>query len=68
MARAARIEVFQTKQAKPGYYLRVRAGNGEIIATGAEEYASKGNAMRAAKRLLTVMSGAEVVDKTRPAR
>lgn len=43
-----RIEYYKGKR---GYYLRVVARNGKIVADGGEPYSTIGNALRAAKRL-----------------
>ena len=39
------------KGRKGGWYIRIIAKNGKIVADGGEPYANKSNAQRAAKRL-----------------
>lgn len=39
---------------EPCWFWRLRAGNGEIVADGAESYTRRSNAVRAAKRVLAL--------------
>lgn len=57
--RFKKIEVFPGTNGK--WYIRIRALNGRIVLTGGEDYASKGNARRAAGRVRIATEGAEVV-------
>jgi len=58
MARKAKIEIFPGKD---GPRVRVRASNGEILAT-TEAFHSIGNARKAAKRLMRTVAAAEIVE------
>jgi uncharacterized protein YegP (UPF0339 family) len=51
-----KVETYQGTDS--GWYWRVKAGNGRVIATGAERFESKANAKRAARRV----TGAEPED------
>jgi len=55
--RQAQIEMFQQRGSQPFYYWRLRAANGLIIADGAQAYATRSNAVRAARRARDVMRG-----------
>ena len=44
------------------WFWRLRAKNGEIVASGAEAYASRGNALRAARRAQKIMAEAVIVE------
>ena len=58
MPRKPKIEIFPSAD---GPRVRVRASNGEILAT-TEAFASMGNARRAAKRLVRVVLLAAIVE------
>ena len=45
---------------KKGYYIRVRAKNGKIIADGGEPYSSISNVLRACRRLIKSISTATI--------
>jgi uncharacterized protein YegP (UPF0339 family) len=49
-----KIEVFEGKT-PARWYWRLRAGNGRIVADGAESYVSERNARRAVKRVVEIM-------------
>lgn len=65
----ARIEIFHQKVRKNTrwnrsghrtfglWYWRLRSANGRIVADGAEGYATKGNARRAADRVESIFQG-----------
>lgn len=61
--RAARFEVYRGgtwKTTWPGrWYWRLRAANGLVIADGSEGYATRSNALRAARRAIDTALGAE---------
>lgn len=59
MTRRARIEILAAEGG--GYFLRLRASNGRILAHS-EVYASKSNAKRAASAWLVAMSDLEWAD------
>ena len=56
-----RFIVYRDK--KGGWRWRLVAGNGNVVADGAEGYATAGNARRAAKRMRRDMSAVPVEDK-----
>jgi uncharacterized protein YegP (UPF0339 family) len=45
-----KIQIYKGK--KGGWYIRIVAKNGKIVADGGEPYANKANALRATKRLM----------------
>ena len=51
-----KLQIYKGK--KGGWYIRIIARNGKIVADGGEPYASKSNAIRAAKRLTASISTA----------
>ncbi len=53
------IEVFSSHGCV--WYWRLRARNGEIVADGAEGYATRGNALRAARRSQKIMAEAVIL-------
>lgn len=57
MSREARIETFQSPRSLLWYW-RMRAGNGRVIADGAEGYAKRTSAVRAAYRFVELASTA----------
>ena len=62
---AARIEIYPTLTAtKKKYHWRLRAQNGQIIATGHQSFANKANAKRAAMNVvyLCIDAPLEMVD------
>jgi uncharacterized protein YegP (UPF0339 family) len=71
VARKAKIEIFlqdpnpqgdpNMRDFKAEHHVRVRAANGEILAVS-EGYASKGNARKAAKRLVRTVAAAVIVE------
>lgn len=50
----------QIYKGKKGWYIRIVARNGKIVADGGEPYASKSNCLRAAKRLRTAVALANI--------
>jgi uncharacterized protein len=58
---AAKFEVY--KDSKGGYRWRLRAGNGQVIATGGEGYTTKANAVGGIKAVQRDAPTAEVVDE-----
>lgn len=52
--------VLRSDDAGNNWYWRLLAKNGQVIADGAEGYASKGNAKRAARRARELMAKAEI--------
>ena len=54
----AKFEVYPSKN---GYRWRLKAGNGEIVATG-EEYSSKDCAVRGCEAVTRAAAAAEVVE------
>lgn len=55
---AAKFEVYESKN---GYRWRLKAGNGEIVATG-EEYADKAGAKKGCEAVARAAKEAEVVE------
>lgn len=53
-----KIQIYKGK--KGGWYIRIVARNGKIVADGGEPYASKANAIRAAKRLMGCLITAKI--------
>lgn len=53
-----KLQIYKGK--KGGWYIRIIARNGKIVADGGEPYASKTNAMRAAKRLTASIATAQI--------
>lgn len=53
-----KIQIYKGK--KGGWYIRIIARNGKIVADGGEPYASKTNAKRAAKRLTASIATATI--------
>lgn len=58
---AGKFEIYQ--DARGEYRFRLKAGNGEIVATG-EGYASKAGAIGGTEAVQRAADGAEVVDLT----
>lgn len=58
---AGKFEIF--KDAKGEYRFRLKAGNGEVVATG-EGYASKSGAIKGTEAVQRAADGASVVDTT----
>jgi len=58
---AGKFEIYQ--DAKGEFRFRLKAGNGEIVATG-EGYASKSGAVEGTKAVQRAADGADVVDLT----
>ncbi len=54
----AKFEIYQSKN---GYRWRLKAGNGEVVATG-EEYASKDGAMRGCEAVQRAAAEADIVE------
>ena len=54
----AKFEVYKSKN---GYRWRLKAGNGEVVATG-EEYTTKDGAMRGCDAVTRAAADAEVVE------
>lgn len=54
------IQIYRGK--KGGWYIRIIARNGKIVADGGEAYASKSNAKRAATRLKKGIVNADIVE------
>ncbi len=54
----AKFEVYQSKN---GYRWRLKAGNGEVVATG-EEYTTKDGAVRGCEAVARAAADAEVVE------
>lgn len=52
---------FEVYASANGYRWRLKAGNGEIVATG-EEYASKDSAMQGCQSVVRAASEAEIVE------
>lgn len=52
------LQIYKGK--KGGWYIRIIAKNGKIVADGGEAYASKANAKRAAKRLMSNIYSAKI--------
>lgn len=52
------IQIYKGKRG--GWYIRIVAKNGKIVADGGEPYANKWNAIRAAKRLQVSISTAQI--------
>lgn len=50
----------QIYKGKKGWYIRIVARNGKIVADGGEAYSSKANCLRAAKRLRTAVALANI--------
>lgn len=50
----------QIYKGKKGWYIRIVARNGKIVADGGEPYISKSNCIRAAKRLRTAVALANI--------
>lgn len=59
-AKTPTIEIFES-YARNAHYYRVRGRNGEIVVTS-EGYTRRADAVRAAKRLKTVVAAAELVN------
>lgn len=55
---AAKFEVYKSNN---GYRWRLKAGNGEIVATG-EEYASKDGAVKGCEAVARAAESAEIVE------
>lgn len=59
------IEIFPAVSPKLGHYVRIRAANGEILATSecydGDDHDSKSNARKAARRLKRVVAAAKIV-------
>lgn len=53
-----KIQIYKGK--KGGWYIRIVAKNGKIVADGGEAYANKANAKRAAKRLIANIYSATI--------
>lgn len=53
-----KIQIYKGK--KGGWYIRIVARNGKIVADGGEPYANSSNAKRAAKRLQTSITTAKI--------
>lgn len=53
-----KIQIYKGK--KGGWYIRIIARNGKIVADGGEAYANSSNAKRAAKRLTTSLITAKI--------
>lgn len=54
---------FEVYEAKDGFRWRLKAGNGEIVATG-ESYPTKAGAIKGTKAVQRAAEGASLVDKT----
>lgn len=53
-----KLQIFSNpKHGSGGWWWHLRAGNGKILATGHEPFASSRNALRAAKRALKAPDG-----------
>ncbi len=52
---------FEVYQSKNGYRWRLKAGNGEIVATG-EEYDTKAGAKKGCESVQRAAASAEIVD------
>jgi uncharacterized protein YegP (UPF0339 family) len=55
---AAKFEVYKSKN---GYRWRLKAGNGEVVATG-EEYVSKDGAIKGCEAVQRAAQAAEVIE------
>lgn len=55
---AAKFEIYESKN---GYRWRLKAGNGEVVATG-EEYADKAAAKRGCEAVARASADAEIVE------
>jgi uncharacterized protein YegP (UPF0339 family) len=53
-----KIQIYKGK--KGGWYIRIVAKNGKIVADGGEPYANKANALRATKRLMSNIYSATI--------
>lgn len=60
-----RIEVWKSGKS---WYWHFRAKNGRIVSTGGEGFVSKANAIRAAKRVVTVVLGSPAIFRQTVAR
>lgn len=60
MRAAHTIELYKGKK---GWYIRIIARNGKIVADGGEAYASYSNALRASQRLRANLLFAEIIKK-----
>jgi len=58
---AGKFEIYE--DAKGEFRFRLKAGNGEVVATG-EGYASKDGAIRGTEAVQRAAEGAEIVDLT----
>lgn len=54
---------FEIYEAKDGFRFRLKAGNGEVVATG-EAYSSKTAAIKGTEAVQRAAAGAKVVDVT----
>lgn len=54
---------FEIYEAKDGFRFRLKAGNGEVVATG-EAYSSKAAAIKGTEAVQRAADGAKVVDTT----
>jgi uncharacterized protein YegP (UPF0339 family) len=52
---------FEVYQSKNGYRWRLKAGNGEVVATG-EEYTTKDGAMKGCESVARAAKDAEIVE------
>lgn len=52
---------FEVYKSKNGYRWRLKAGNGEVVATG-EEYTTKDGAMRGCESVAKAATGADIVE------
>jgi uncharacterized protein YegP (UPF0339 family) len=57
----SKFEVFQTKN---GYRWRLKAGNGEVVATG-EEYTTKESAKKGCEAVQRAAANAEIVESNK---
>lgn len=55
--------IIELYKGKKGWYIRIIARNGKIVADGGEAYSSYGNAMRAANRLRANLLFSEIRKK-----
>lgn len=53
-----KLQIYKGK--KGGWYIRIIARNGKIVADGGEAYANKSNAKRAATRLIANIYSAKI--------
>jgi uncharacterized protein YegP (UPF0339 family) len=59
---AGKFELYEDKSG--GFRFRLKAGNGEVIATSSESYTTKASALNGIESIKTNAAGANVDDQT----